>query len=254
MPPIFSYENNELRIFPGDSVDIRDSEAAFRVIEDAVLGLWDVVNSLTSVRPVKRQRYRVTIFGSARLTPDTEMYQGVRHMASELTRLGCDIVTGGGPGLMQAANEGSVVADPEDITQSIGLRVNLDFEQEANPFVEKVYQHRTFFSRLHHFVLISDAFVVVPGGIGTALEALMIWQLLQVRKLHNTPLIMVGPMWRDLVQWADKYMVNYQVPMAAAADISIPKCVEDCAAAMTILRQSHALWLENQPASETVQQ
>ena len=250
MPPIYSYENRDLRVIPGDGVDIQNSEAAFRVIEDAVLGLWDVVNSLTSVHPPKRQRYRVTIFGSARLAPDTKMYQGVRQMASELTRWGCDIVTGGGPGLMQAANEGSVVADPNDITQSIGLRVNLDSEQDVNPFVEKVYQHRTFFSRLHHFVLISDAFVVVPGGIGTALESLMIWQLLQVRKLHNTPLIMVGPMWRDLVQWADEHMVKSQVPMAAAADISIPQCVEDCAEAMILLRKAYALWQENQPQPE----
>ncbi len=242
MPPIYSYDSNGLRVIPGDSVDIRDSEAAFGVIEDAVLGLWEVVNSLTSVRPPKRERYRVTIFGSARITPESEMYQGVRQLASELTQWGCDIVTGGGPGLMQAANEGSVVADPEDVTQSIGLRVNLDFEQDVNPFVEKVYQHRTFFSRLHHFVLISDAFVVVPGGIGTALEALMIWQLLQVRKLQNTPFIMVGPMWGDLVQWADQYMVSGDVPMAAEADISIPQCVDDCVEAVAILRKSHARW------------
>jgi hypothetical protein len=247
MPPIYSYDHNDLRVIPGESVNIQDSEAAFGVIEEAVLGLWDVVNSLTSVRPPKRQRYRVTIFGSARITPEADIYAGVRQLASELTQWGCDIVTGGGPGLMQAANEGSVMADPENVTQSIGLRVNLDFEQEANPFVEQVYQHRTFFSRLHHFVLISDAFVVVPGGIGTALEALMIWQLLQVRKLQNTPFILVGPMWRDLVQWADQYMVNNgQVPMAAAADIGIPQCVDDCGEVIDILRRSHQLWLERQ--------
>lgn len=243
MPPIYRYDHDPLQVTPGDSIDLQDSEATFRVIESAVLGLWDVINALTTVRPPQRARYRVTIFGSARIQPETEIYQGVRQLASELTQWGCDIVTGGGPGLMQAANEGSVMADPEDITQSIGVRVNLDFEQQANPFVEQVYQHRTFFSRLHHFVLISDAFVVVPGGIGTALEALMIWQLLQVRKLQNTPLIMVGPMWRDLVQWAETYMINGQVPMAAAADITIPQCVDTCANAIAILRTSHAHWL-----------
>jgi uncharacterized protein (TIGR00730 family) len=247
MPPIYSYDPSDLHVIPGDSVDIQNSEAAFGVIEEAVLGLWDVVNSLTSIRPPKRERYRVTIFGSARINPETDIYRGVQQLASELTRWGCDIVTGGGPGLMQAANEGSVMADPNDVTRSIGVRVDLDFEQEANPFLEQVYQHRTFFSRLHHFVLISDAFVVVPGGIGTALEALMVWQLLQVRKLTNTPLIMVGPMWQDLVHWADKYMVkNGQVPMAAAADISIPQCVEDCSQVIDILRKSHDLWLSRQ--------
>lgn len=228
----------------GDSVNIQDGEAAFEVIEEAVLGLWDVVNSLSALRPPQRERYRVTIFGSARMTPDTELYLGVKQLASELTLMGCDIITGGGPGLMQAANEGSITADPENLTRSIGIRVNLAFEQQANPFLEQVYQHRTFFSRLHHFVLISDAFVVVPGGIGTALEALMIWQLLQVRQLHNTPLIMIGQMWQDLTLWADRYMVGSQPAMADPADVTIPQCVEDFDAAIAILKESHCQWRE----------
>jgi uncharacterized protein (TIGR00730 family) len=246
MPPIHIYNQNNHHVIDGDSVDIQDSDAAFMVLEDAILGLWDVVNSLTTIRPPKRERYRVTIFGSARITPDTAIYQGVRELASELTKMGCDIVTGGGPGLMQAANEGSVLADPEDLTKSIGLRVNLAFEQEANPFVEQVYQHRTFFSRLHHFVLISDAFVVVPGGIGTALEALIIWQLLQVRKLENTPLVMIGPMWKDLIQWAARYMVDVRPPMADPADISIPYCLDTCEEAIGILWESHRQWSDRQ--------
>lgn len=204
---------NQQMMPTSDTVNITDGEAAFHVIEEAVLGLWDVVNNLTTIRPPKRERYRVTIFGSARLQADTPLYDGVRRLASELTHMGCDIVTGGGPGLMQAANEGSVMADPADLTQSIGIRVNLSFEQETNPFVEQVYQHRTFFSRLHHFVLVSDAFVVVPGGIGTALEALMIWQLLQVRKLHDMPLIMVGDMWADLSRWAATYILYDVCPL-----------------------------------------
>ena len=170
-----------------DIVSISDGEASYRVIQKAVLGLWEVVNSLTTIRPPKRERYRVTIFGSARLDPDNPLYDGVQRLARELTVMGCDIVTSSGPGLMQAANEGSVMADPKDQTKSIGILIDLGFEQDANPFVEQVYQHQTFFSRLHHFVLVSDAFVVAPGGIGTTLEALMIWQLLQVRKLHDTP-------------------------------------------------------------------
>ena len=86
--------------------------------------------------------------------------------------------------------------------QSIGIRVDLPFEQEVNPFVEQAFEHTTFFTRLHHFVLTSDAFIVAPGGIGTVLETMMIWQLLQTRHLHDTPLIFAGPMWRGLVEWA----------------------------------------------------
>ncbi|MGK7893386.1 MAG: LOG family protein, partial [Xenococcus sp. (in: cyanobacteria)] len=99
-----------------DTVNIADSEAAFEVIHDALLNLWDTVNKLSPIRPPRRERYRVTLFGSARIQPDTPLYNGVRDLAGELTKMGCDIVTGGGPGLMQAANEGSVIADPEDLT------------------------------------------------------------------------------------------------------------------------------------------
>src|SRR6478672_8778414 len=118
--------------------------------------------------------------------------------------MGCDIVTGGGPGLMQAANEGASLAGT---TGSMGIRVDLPFEQDVNPFVQEAFEHQTFFTRLHHFVLASDAFVVTPGGIGTVLELMMIWQLLQVRHIHDTPLILVGKMWADLVAWAKTHLV-----------------------------------------------
>lgn len=228
-----------------ETVPIHDNEAAFAIIQESVLGLWEVVNNLTRIRPPKRDRYRVTIFGSARMRPYDPLYEGVRQLASELTMMGCDIITGGGPGLMQAANEGSVLADPQNLTRSIGIRVDLGFEQESNPFVEEMYRHRTFFSRLHHFVLISDAFVVVPGGIGTTLEALMIWQLLQARKLHQRPLIFVGQMWTDLVQWVDRYMVEVSPAMADPADLTIPQCVQTFEQAIALLKTSHTQWQQN---------
>ena len=72
----------------------------------------------------------------------------------------------------------------------------------------QAYEHRTFFTRLHQFVLMSDAFIVVPGGIGTVLEAMMIWQLLQVRHIEGTPLILTGKMYQDLVAWCRNYMLR----------------------------------------------
>jgi hypothetical protein len=227
------------------NVSINDGEAAYFVLENAVLGLWDVVNSLTTIQPPKRERYRVTIFGSARMQAGNSLYDGVRHLAKELTQMGCDIVTGGGPGLMQAANEGSVLADPQDRMESIGVRVALEFEQVTNPFVEKMYCHRTFFSRLHHFVLLSDAFVVVPGGIGTTLEAFMIWQLLQVRELE-TPLILVGDMWQDLLVWVQQSMLQAETPLIDPADMSIPQWVAGFEDAIAILQTSHQRW-QQQP-------
>jgi predicted Rossmann-fold nucleotide-binding protein len=224
------------------AVSMTNQDVVFQILQDSVLQLWDVVNQLSSIQPPKRDRYRVSIFGSARLEPDTPLYNGVRYLASELTLLGCDIVTGGGPGLMQAANEGSVIADPANQTQSIGVRIDLEFEQDTNPFVEQVYFHRSFFSRLHHFVLLSDAFVVVPGGLGTTLEALMIWQLLQVRKLNNTPFILIGEMWADLVLWAKQHMLNPASPMMSPSDSLIPHCVTTFEEAIALLKTDHVRW------------
>lgn len=224
-------------------VGLTEPQMSYEIVQEAMLSLWQVVNGLSSIQPPRRERYRVTIFGSARITQESSLYQDVKRLASELTILGCDIVTGGGPGLMEAANEGSVLADPLNQTKSIGIRVDLGFEQEVNPFVEEVFQHRTFFSRLQHFVLVSDAFVVMPGGIGTTLEALMIWQLLQVRSIHNTPLIMVGEMWADLIEWGKKGMVPQ---MADEVDFEIPICFDSVDGAIALLKESHRMWLDCQ--------
>jgi uncharacterized protein (TIGR00730 family) len=221
------------------AVSLDDERAVTQVLVNSVLGLWDVVNNLTRLTPSSRDRYRVTIFGSARLRPGTFGYEETKRTAAALAAMGCDIITGGGPGLMQAANEGAAGSER---AQSIGIRVDLPFEQDANAFVTQTFEHRTFFTRLHQFVLASDAFVVAPGGIGTVLEMLMIWQLLQVRHLEATPLILVGQMWPDLVEWARGSMLSVDPPMASAKDFSIPQCVANGDEAIAIIRQSHEAW------------
>ena len=126
---------------------------------------------------------------------------------------------------MEAANEGAALVDPDASGRNIGIRVHLPFEQEVNAFVGEAYEHRTFFSRLHHFVLVSDAFVVVPGGIGTVLELAMIWQLLQARKLNRTPLILIGRMWADFVSSGREYLLRAEFPLASPQVLAIPRCV-----------------------------
>src|SRR5262249_25557671 len=155
-------------------------------------------------------------------------------------------ITGGGPGLMQAANEGATAAQAPERNRSVGIRVELPFEQEVNPFVEQAFEHRTFFTRLHHFVLTSDAFVVVPGGIGTVLETMMIWQLLQVRHVRDTPLLLVGKMWADLVDWARKHLLNPQLPLAGADDLAIPQCLNTADEAIAVVRAHHEKWRHEQ--------
>ena len=226
-----------------DTVSLADEEGVKQVLVNSVLGLWDVVNNLTRLRPSRRDRYRVTIFGSARAKAGTFGYEETKRVAAALAEMGCDIITGGGPGLMQAANEGAATA-PER-AQSVGIRVDLPFEQDINAFVTQAFEHRTFFTRLHQFVLASDAFIVAPGGIGTVLETMMSWQLLQVRHLENTPLILVGKMWPGLIEWASSSMLSFDAPLANPEDMTIPRCAANADEAIAIIREYHGKWLSN---------
>jgi uncharacterized protein (TIGR00730 family) len=225
------------------TISLADEESVKQLLAQTVFGLWDIVNNLTRLRPTKHERYRVTIFGSARAKPGTFVYDEVKRVAAALAAMGCDIITGGGPGLMQAANEGAGAANAPERNRSVGIRVDLPFEQEVNPFVEQAFEHKTFFTRLHHFVLTSDAFVVTPGGIGTVLELTMIWQLLQVRHVHDTPLILVGKMWANFVDWARTHLLNPQLALASAEDMDIPRCVNTGDEAIALLREHHAKWV-----------
>jgi hypothetical protein len=224
------------------NISLADEEGVKDVLARTIFGLWEIVNDLTRLRPTKRERYRVTIFGSARAQPGTFAYDEVKRVAAALAEMGCDIITGGGPGLMQAANEGAAAVNAPQRNRSVGIRVELPFEQDVNPFVEQAFEHKTFFTRLQHFVVTSDAFVVVPGGIGTVLELMMIWQLLQVRHVEKTPLILVGKMWPGLIDWARTNLLTTQPPLANAEDIAIPRCVDTADEAISLIRQEHATW------------
>lgn len=236
-------EKTQMNLSQGP-ISLHDERKVLDLVSNSIMNLWEVVNNLTRLRPTQRERYRVTIFGSARIPRDHWVYAAVRDLAEELTRLGCDIVTGGGPGLMAAANEGVKRADPTAPDRSVGIRVDLPFEQDVNAFVTQAYEHRTFFTRLQQFVLMSDAFVVVPGGIGTVLEAMMIWQLLQVRHLQDTPLILAGKMYTDLIAWCRTSMLRPEFPLASPEDFTLPHCVDDGPGILPIIREHRARWVE----------
>ena len=223
-------------------VSLDDEDAVKQLLVQTVFGLWDIVNNLTRLRPSKRDHYRVTIFGSARAKPGTVVYEEVKRVAAALADMGCDIITGGGPGLMQAANEGAAASKAPERSQSVGIRVDLPFEQEVNPFVKQAFEHKTFFSRLHQFVLMSNAYVVSPGGIGTVLELMLIWQLLQVKHVRDTPLILVGKMWTGLVDWAKAALLKPELPLANPEDLALPVCVGSADEAIALLREHHAKW------------
>lgn len=143
--------------------------------------------------------YRVAIFGSARTKPKTPEYKSVYNLAKELASRGADIVTGGGPGLMEAANAGAKEGSSQ--TKSFGLRIDLPFENDFNNHLDIKFFHKKFSSRLDEFMRITNAVVVTPGGIGTLLELFFAWQLIQVGHMKKKPIILVGTMWEGLLQW-----------------------------------------------------
>ena len=117
-----------------------------------------------------------------------------------------DIVTGGGPGLMEAANSGA--KDGSSDSKSFGLHIDLPFETTPNDHLDITYHHKKFSSRLDEFMRISHAVIVTPGGIGTILELLYTWQLIQVNHISSRPIILVGEMWDGLIDWMRSEPLN----------------------------------------------
>ncbi len=143
--------------------------------------------------------YRVAIFGSARIKQGDREYIDVFTIAKGLAESGFDVVTGGGPGLMEAANAGHKSAKSD--THSIGLNIRLPFEQESNRYLDIKKDFDRFSGRLDTFMSLSDAVIVATGGIGTLLELFYTWQLTQVKHLCETPIILFGELWGPFLEW-----------------------------------------------------
>jgi uncharacterized protein (TIGR00730 family) len=140
----------------------------------------------------------VTIFGSARVGPDDPQYEAAQETARLLAEAGFAIITGAGPGIMEAANKGARVAGG----RSIGCNIELPFEQGANPFVDTLINFRYFFVRKTMFVKYSMAFIIFPGGFGTLDELFEALTLIQTGKIYHFPVIMFGRhYWAGLIRW-----------------------------------------------------
>ena len=212
------------------------------ILDKAIYQLWETINDLDQIQPERVEHYRVSIFGSSRIRRGDPIYEQVKKLSMELARMGVDIVTGGGPGLMEAANSGAIEGQIESHSRSFGLAIHLSTEEEANPFVDKVFRHRTFFSRLHHFVRLSSAFIVFPGGIGTALELFMVWQLLQVKHMKDRPLILIGNMWPPLIEWMSANMIERG--LVSPPDLDVVSVVSSSEEAIPLIAASYERFKE----------
>ena len=213
-----------------------------RLVDRSINLLYRVISRIEKAAPPEKRYYRVAIFGSSRIRRNDEIYAQVRELARRLSFVGCDIVTGGGPGLMTAANEGARDGAYRWKTRSFGLTILLPIEEQPNPFLDEVAEHKTFFSRLHQFIRLSHAYIVVDGGIGTTLEAMMVWQLIQVQLLDSRPLIFVGPMWKGLRDWVEGELIARG--LASPGDTDLPHWVDTMDEAVEIVREDRDRFLE----------
>jgi uncharacterized protein (TIGR00730 family) len=148
--------------------------------------------------------YRVCIFGSARIKPESKAYTDVFSLARYLGWEGIDVLTGGGPGLMEAANKGARLGRQEKKTRSLsyGLSIQLEFEPEPNRHIDIKRHHHKFSSRLDDFIRLSHSVVCTPGGIGTLLEFYFVWQLIQVKHCSARPIVLLDKAyWEGLMTW-----------------------------------------------------
>lgn len=156
-------------------------------------------------KDINPKHFRVAIFGSARLKKTDKAYKEVYLLAHRLAELNIDVVTGGGPGLMEAANRGHKVGRKKGSdVHSLGLNIVLPFEQQGNGFLDVKRDFHAFSKRLDAFMLLSNVVVLAPGGVGTLLEFFYSWQLMQVKHTQKMPIIMMGDMWTGLLDWIRK--------------------------------------------------
>jgi uncharacterized protein (TIGR00730 family) len=178
--------------------------------------------------------HAVSIFGSARTKPGTEEYELAERIGALLARAGYAVITGGGPGVMEAGNKGATEAGGV----SVGLGIELPFEQKLNDYVDIGLEFRYFFVRKTMFVKYSQAFVVLPGGFGTLDELFEAITLVQTRKITRFPIVLVGTdYWGGLLEW----IKNKMLPDAkiSPADIELVNVTDDPEEVISCIRRAH---------------
>ncbi|MBU2523636.1 LOG family protein [Patescibacteria group bacterium] len=189
---------------------------------------------------VEEKHFRVAIFGSARIKSDDSRYIEVYNLAKKMGENNFDIVTGGGPGLMEAANKGHRDGNKNNNSHSIGLTIELPFEAKANNHLDLTQHFGKFSDRLDHFMVLSNVAVIMPGGIGTCLEFFYTWQLMQVKHICSMPIILVGEMWAELIEWVKKWPLKND--LISQSDLANVNNVKDYEEACGIIMKANDIY------------
>lgn len=208
-----------------NEIKANDSWAIFKMMAELVDGF----EKLAKIGPC------VTIFGSARTKPDNKYYKIADEIASKLAKSGYGVITGGGPGIMEAGNKGAFEAEGK----SVGLNIDLPFEQSHNDFIDpdKLMTFDYFFVRKVMFVKYSQGFIVLPGGFGTLDELFEAITLIQTHKIGRFPIVLVGKKyWKGLLGWVKDVMLEQEnnispkdldlINLVDTADEAV-KCISD---------------------------
>lgn len=180
---------------PNDLFKSSDSWRVLRIMGECVAG-FDDLSTITR---------GVSIFGSARTPEGTEYYEAARETGKLLAEAGFEVITGGGPGIMEAGNRGAFEAGGV----SVGVNIELPFEQAPNPYQTQELSFKYFMIRKTMFVKFSNAYVIFPGGFGTMDEVFEALTLIQTRKIRNFPVVMFGSSyWKGLLSWLTSTMLS----------------------------------------------
>ncbi|HDQ03383.1 MAG TPA: TIGR00730 family Rossman fold protein [Deltaproteobacteria bacterium] len=202
----------EEKQFVIDSLSIEESWRMFRIMAEFV----DGIETLSAVRNA------VTIFGSARLKPESIYYKKAEELARLLAQNGFGVITGGGPGIMEAANKGAAEAGGK----SVGMNIRLPFEQTPNPYANIQIDYKYFFIRKVMFIKYAIAYVIMPGGYGTMDELFEALTLIQTKRIRSFPLILMGSdYWQGLLTWLKEKMLAEG--MILPADLELIQVIDE---------------------------
>ena len=183
------------------------------------------------------EHFRVAIFGSARIKRNDPRYNQIYTLAKMIAAEGIDVVTGGGSGIMEAANKGHREGRKDKKAHSYGLRIKLPTGEQSNRHLDIKEEFDRFSSRLDHFMYLSNVVVVAPGGVGTLLEFIYTWQLIQVEQICNTPIILMGKMWKPFIKWIEKWPLAKN--LISKKDMMPIFLAEHCRETMKIIKKAH---------------